>query len=300
MISILIPVYNFAVTDLVKMLCSQITGSTIAEIIVLDDGSDTEYVFQNREIAGLPKVVYKELNKNYGRVIIRKLLAEAAAYPWLLFLDSDSHIIQDDFLTTYFHTLHKAVDVVVGGRIYTVNKPKDCRLALHWQYGRKREKTNVQKKAVNPYSGFMSNNFLIRKSLFLQLAFDIPLQGYGHEDTWMGIQLENQKAAMCYIHNPVDHMGLERADVYIAKSENAVRNLLKLQPIAGTEMLRKHVKIYSVYSTLHKYRLSSVIARLHRILKPLLIRQLTSCNPSLVLFDFYRLGYLMNCKESID
>jgi glycosyltransferase involved in cell wall biosynthesis len=300
MISVLIPVYNFSVVDLVKTLCSQITGNNIAEIVVFDDGSETEYLRQNREIAGLPKVVYKELNKNHGRVLIRKLLAEAAAYPWLLFLDSDSRIIQSDFLATYFNALQQRADVLVGGRIYAANKPKDCRLALHWQYGRMREKMDIEKKAVNPYSGFMSNNFLIKKSVFLTLNFDASLQGYGHEDTWMGIQLENQKAAICYIHNPVEHIGLETADVYIAKSENAVRNLVKLQKVVGAETLSKHIKIYRVYSTLNKYGLLPVIAFSHRMLKPLLIRQLTSCRPSLFLFDCYRLGYLMNIKEAIN
>lgn len=300
MISILIPVYNFWVTDLVKALCSQITVQDIGEIIVFDDGSDVKYLHENRVIAGLPKVVYKEWNKNQGRVLIRKLLAEAADNPYLLFLDSDSRIIKTDFLATYINALQQQADVMVGGRIYSAKKPTDCRLALHWQYGRKREISKVQKKAVNPYSGFMSNNFLIKKSVFLNLNFDASLQGYGHEDTWMGIQLENQKAAIYYIHNPVEHIGLETAAVYIAKSENAVRNLVKLQRIAGTEILCRHIKIYRVYSTLSKYRLSSFIAFLHHMSRPLLIRQLTSCNPSLMLFDFYRLGYLINVKKAIN
>jgi hypothetical protein len=114
------------------------------------------------------------------------------------------------------------------------------------------------------------------------------------------MQLENRKAIIDYINNPVEHMGLETAEVYIAKSENAVRNLVKLQRIAGTEMLSRHVKLYRAHSTLKKYGLSSAIAFLHRASKPFLIRQLTSCNPSLMVFDFYRLGYLMNLKETIN
>lgn len=148
MISILIPVYNCSVTDLVKDLCNQITSDYKCEIIVLDDGSDMACLHQNRQIAQLPNVIYKELDRNHGRVAIRKLLAETATYSWLLFIDGDSRIIRNDFIAAYYRFLNDNIGVVCGGREYSVSRPRDCSLVLHWTYGRQREKIDRQKKSA--------------------------------------------------------------------------------------------------------------------------------------------------------
>ena len=298
MISILIPVYNCSVTDLVRDLYNQITPDGNCEIIVLDDGSDRACLHQNREIALLPNVRYLELQKNQGRVAIRNLLAQTATYPWILFIDGDSRIIRNDFIAAYGRSLTGHMDVICGGREYAASKPQNCSLALHWEYGRKREKINFQKKTLQPYGGFMSNNFLIRKPLFLTLNFENAVQGYGHEDTWIGMQLEARKAAINYIDNPVEHTGLETAETYIGKSENALRNLLKLEAVAGPNVLRRHVKIFRAYFILKKCGLDRVVNFFYKRTQKLLRLNLKSCTPSLLVFDFYRLGYLTTLKRN--
>ncbi|HEY0067120.1 MAG TPA: glycosyltransferase, partial [Flavisolibacter sp.] len=213
MISILVPVFNHDVAALVQELSSQLSLlDQPSEIIVADDRSADEYRQRNRSLQGLPDVQYTELPQNLGRLHIRLHLASLARYEWLLFLDSDSRIISPSFIKNYLQSLDNASGVVTGGRVYEKNPPSDCRFMLHWKYGSTRENIFRQK------TGFLTNNFCIRQDLLRQLSFNTPWQGYGHEDTWIGIQFEQLHAQVKIIQNPVLHDGLEPAGIFLQKS----------------------------------------------------------------------------------
>ena len=91
MISILIPSYNFDVTNLIETIHKQIELTTNKfEIICAEDGSTQ--TFSNEKIKNLKNVTYIHLKKNIGRSKIRNLLANTAKFKWLLFIDCDSEI----------------------------------------------------------------------------------------------------------------------------------------------------------------------------------------------------------------
>jgi glycosyltransferase involved in cell wall biosynthesis len=67
MISVLVPVYNTHISELVSALHKQIlTLSYPGEIIVLDDGSDIKYKLENRAVLQLSNVTYNELLRMPG------------------------------------------------------------------------------------------------------------------------------------------------------------------------------------------------------------------------------------------
>jgi Glycosyltransferases involved in cell wall biogenesis len=275
MISILIPVFNQDITRLARDVSAQINDG---ELIIMDDGSAPRWTAINKTIAQLPRVRYIENGVNQGRVKIRQLLAQEARYDWLLFIDGDSAIISENFLLQY--RLPPAPSVIVGGRIYAKTAPEDC--LLHWKYGSAREKPGS--------AAFMSNNFLVHKSIFNQLVFTHHLDGYGHEDTWIGIQLEKMQVPVEYINNPVLHDGLETTPVFLAKSEKALHNLNRLQQLVPVDVLKKHVKLYRVY---HRLR-SLHLLWLPGLLQKQIIKNLHSSNPNLWCFDVYRLVLFIN------
>lgn len=290
MISILIPVYNHDVNLLASTLSRQLSAiEQPGEIILLDDGSAEEYKELNAATASLPHVKYAEANANHGRIRIRQLLAEKAAFSWLLFLDCDSEIISIQFLENYYRELlsNPGPGLFVGGRIYRPQEPEDCSLRLHWKYGIKRESL--------PAAAFMTNNFMVHKDVFSRLQFPKDWQGYGHEDTWIGMQLQNEGTKARYIDNAVVHDGLEKAETFIAKSEDALQNLNRL---ADNKQLKEHVKLFRIYLRLKFAGLLWLPKMLYGLLKKTIHKNLRGCHPSLFYFDLYRLNRFIEIRRS--
>ena len=287
MISILIPVYNVSVQSLVQELSRQIKITGVeGEIIVFDDFSSESVKQHNNSIKSLENVFYKELEKNYGRSAVRILLADSARYEWLLFIDSDSSIINKNFVTNYIHAFKNDIDIYVGGRVYPAVQPAACNKRLHWKYGTERESLRGNTNTLH------TNNFSIRREVFQQLQFPVQLTGYGHEDTWMEIILEKNQKKIQFIDNPVLHDGLEDTPVYLEKTKNALKNLLALTKIFDEKTVRNKVNLFNLYFWqrelgLNKFIRSILEKRISRI-----ETKLRSCNPSIFNFDLYRLYYL--------
>jgi glycosyltransferase involved in cell wall biosynthesis len=224
-LSVLIPVYNYNVTSLVHALSAQLekTGKE-GEIILLDDGSSDDTILANQSLQNISYVRFFRNEKNEGRMLARQKLSTLARFEWLLFLDCDSGIIKDDFLAAYFNLIKDDIDLASGGRVYADQQPAECELMLHWKYGRKRESPKGK-----PGTTFQSNNFLIKKEIFERLDTSLQMPGYGHEDSWWGIQFEQAAIRCRYLNNPVLHASIEKADSYIEKSEQALSNLLLLE-----------------------------------------------------------------------
>jgi len=295
MMSILIPVFNQDVNELVHELSHQVAKlQEPAEIIVMDDGSEVSYRHLHTNLNDIPFVRYYESGTNNGRVSIRQLLCELASSEWLLFLDGDSRIVSDQYLANYSRLINYPDHVWVGGRIYAGERPADCSLRLHWHYGTAREKT---KPGLEGYTNrFMSNNFLMRKSIFQQFDFTTKWTGYGYEDTWMGIQLESMQIIIHYIHNPVLHEGIEKISAFLAKSHEALGNLSMLSTIVPRKILVKHVKLYFYFSRLQSFGLLSITQMIYDMFSSFIKTNLHSCHPSLFMFDLYRLIYFSRIK----
>ncbi|MEE3147306.1 MAG: glycosyltransferase, partial [Bacteroidota bacterium] len=90
-LSILIPIYNVALDDLIKRLIPQTEKLQIAfEICIADDAStDAEIQKANALLAEQNQCIYTVFHENRGRTATRHFLAENALYDNLLFLDAD-------------------------------------------------------------------------------------------------------------------------------------------------------------------------------------------------------------------
>jgi glycosyltransferase involved in cell wall biosynthesis len=280
MLSILIPIYNQDITQLVQILHQQATQVDVPfEIRAYDDGSTSSWKKKNTSIQNLPGVIYQELSHNLGRAAIRNKLAEEALFPYLLFLDDDAKIILPDFITNYIDTFTKH-PVVVGGRRYSKRKP-ERKKHLHWKYGWKKEQP-----AKN---AFHSNNFLIEKKVFESIRFNEKIQGYGHEDTLFGWQLDQAGIPVYHIDNPVQPTGLENTTIFLQKQAQAASNLAWLHDQFPT--LETPVIMTARYLDKHFLRVFWKFC-LNRLCKPVLFL-LQSGMTSLVLLDVYKLSVFM-------
>jgi hypothetical protein len=292
MISILIPVFNVQVHELVRELSSQLSGLSIeGEILVYDDYSTPAFKNQNSSVNSIKYATYKELDQNYGRIEIRKLLAVDARYDWLLFIDSDSVIVSSSYLGNYVSVLKKQYDVYAGGTVYQSSIPGDCSKRLHWKYGSKRESVKSNQSVLH------TNNFIIRRNIFLELDFPSQLSGYGHEDTWMHIKLETTGKKLFFLNNPVLHSGLEYTESFLKKTENALKNLLVLIEVEGIKKVKSRVRLVQLYLLLEQLHLNQFVRKAIQKRIKKIEKNLKSCNPSLFQFDLYRLYHLITKKE---
>jgi glycosyltransferase involved in cell wall biosynthesis len=299
MLSILIPVYNFNIVALVKELRRQAVIASIEfEIVVLDDCSSELLRDQNKEVTNLSNVIFRELDKNIGRSRIRNRLADMAKFSNLLFMDCDSEIPDDQYISRYIPFFGHEV-VVCGGREYHPEQPEDPEYFLRWLYGLRREQIPVDVRNADPYRSFMTNNFLISKSILKLIHFDESIVKYGHEDTLFGLELKKHKIPVIHIHNPLIHTGLEATSEFIQKTGESIENLVILIKTGKIDKeYYNDVKILRTYNFLKKFGLTGMVNRFFNWFYNALYMNMSGSNPSLFLFDIYRLTMFCRAMRS--
>jgi GT2 family glycosyltransferase len=296
MLSICIPIYNFDVRNLVRGLQDQASSLSVSfEINCLDDGSELRYRSMNRELEQLPNVRYRELTKNIGRSRIRNLLAQESAHPWLLFMDCDFELIEDDFLQQYLEVCSEK-RIVVGSRLYREIRPAEPHLQLRWLYGKNREEQPADIRNQHPYHAFCTAHFLCPRSVFQTIQFEEQLSQYGHEDTLFGQELARHGYEVLHIDAALRHLELEEASVFLQKTRQSIENLALLSrqyPFLETRLLQ-------IYHRLRKGQLHVLLPIFYRNFRKPVERQLCSARPRLRLFDLYKLSYLAVCLKKSD
>ncbi len=289
MISVCIPVYNFDINPLVESLLEEILAHSLAVEIVLIDDCSQERVKQKNKVEH-NNVKYIQLTENIGRSKIRNLFLKYVTNDYLLFLDCDSFIISKDFLRSYMVQLQNLDSVICGGRVYPENRPNRSRL-LRWKYGVKKESKTAVERMANPNKSFMTNNFLIKKSVLLDIQFDEQLTQYGHEDTLFGLELKKAGITITHIENPIFNGDIETNEVFLEKSEKALDNLILL--CATSKHADDLTKEVSILIVAKKIQFFKPLMRFHHLLFGGMMKALLKNGLAGVMcFDIYRLGYL--------
>lgn len=291
MLSILIPTYNYNVFPLVKRLHEQAMDSKIDfEIRVYDDCS-TLIVPENEKINHLSNAFHILLNENIGRSAIRNLLAKEAKYPNLLFLDADTQVIKNDFIENYLDEIPHGYQIIYGGIRYCENPPLKVE-KLRWIYGIAREALSVEERRKQPHIRFLTLNFLIHKTVFSQLKFNEDIPNLRHEDTLFSLDAKKKNIDVRHIDNPVVHLGLESSEVFLRKSRESVESLKLFvdQNLINAEETALSAKAHQ----LKKNGLAWSASLFYKIFKKTMEKNLLSGNPSLFIFDIYRLGYYLS------
>lgn len=292
MVSVLIPLYNEEISDLIgKLLMSIDVADTQAEIIISDVSEEAKYSpdpDNNNHI----EIRYFRHDKILSRSENRNFLASCAKYPWLIFMDCDAVVPDSSFIQKYLEcTQHE--HVVCGGTSYQENRPSDKKRRLRWKYGRQREQTEAAKRNLNPYGSFSSFNFCIPASIFAKLGFNEGIKNYGHEDTYFGYQLKKLGQPILHIDNPLIHNGLDSSDDFIFKTEVGIQSLVQIsQSGAIPADFLSSIRLWKTYQQMRKRNLQVFLRVLAPILMSLIRVNLLSSNPDIRLFDLYKLLYL--------
>lgn len=296
MLSILIPTYNYNAFPLVSELWKQANDAGIIfEIIVLDDGStNTTSITGNLKINELEFAQFEQNQTNLGRAKTRNLLAQKAKYNWLLFMDSDTFPKNESFLSNYL----KAIDddkneIIFGGINYKKEKPEISCL-LRWKYGSEREEISVQDRIQNPYLTTLTSNIVVKKVIFNTVTFDERIAEYGYEDLIFIQNLKNAKLVISHIDNATFHLNYETSVAFLAKTRKALETLQFIEEQNILESIE--TKIQKTYHFVDKLQMCKFISFVFKKLRHQAEKNLFSDNPSLLIFDLYKLGYFCLIK----
>jgi glycosyltransferase involved in cell wall biosynthesis len=297
MLSILIPSFNYNTFPLVQELHQQLLREHIAfEIIVGDDAStDSETAKLNQQITTLSHCILKVNPINLGRGSNRNALCNIAAYSWILFLDCDTIPTSSQFIRNYLDCINRNDgDVFFGGIAYNKARP-DKEELLRWIYGGTREAIPVNKRRKKSYDTTLVSNILVKKQVLLDYPFHAEIYDYGFEDFVFIAELERNHIPIFHLDNTVYHLNLEKSQVFLEKHLKALDNLNKLieqQIISPNETALSRLR-----KNIVRLKLTGAVANVFKLLEPKLRSNLISDNPSLLLFDFYKLGYFCSIKK---
>lgn len=291
MISVLIPIYNYNVLGLVNEIHDQLMDCKIPfEIICLDDGSDDHFVKENTEIKNHSNTSLIVSRSNQGRIKSRQILSEQAKYNWLLYLDSDVMPKHEVFMSNYLKFVNSKYEAVFGGICYKRNKPEKDYI-LRWKYGIFKEEKNAETRNKNKYKNIVSANMLIKKELFKSINSKIEFEGYGL-DNYFSALMKEMNTIPYHIDNEVIHLGIEKSEVYLIKTEKAVINLIKLYKEHKIEA--KENDLFSFFVMLKRFQLHYIFSAFFSFFKSAMKKNLIGKHPSISLLQLYKISFMCN------
>lgn len=292
-LSILIPVYEYNPTELIKELIRQGIGIKIPlEIIVVDDASCVDFFSTwATSFKDSRQIHITRLDQNIGRAAIRNVLIEKASFDLLLFLDADTIPCSQNYITAFIPFLSSNYSCVCGGTAYREEQPEASRI-LRWQYGKEREEISATIRNQNPFETFTLNNLLIQKEVVLQFPLDNTILKYGHEDTLLGMTLAENNIQIRHIDNFVYHEGLDTNEVFLLKVKQSVSTLVDLYTQGK---LHSDTKLIRLHKKLIRLKINRIVTAL---IKPFISRiekNLVGPTPSMFYLDVLKVCYFEEC-----
>ena len=292
MLSILLPVYNCNCVALVTELQRQcVECGTEFEIIVADDGSSvTSYVEHNLRIERLEGVRYITRKQNVGRSAIRNFLISQAQGEWLLFIDGDLTLDNSHFIRRY---LQAKSNVVVGG-IRIGGDPNRWKNNLRYHYEKAYEQKNTpQDRQCHATKHFRTTNFLAHKDIMMEHSFDENFVQYGYEDVLFGKSLAMDHIAITHIDNPITLDFFESNSEFLDKTEQSLRTLYTFR-----NQLKGYSKLLETAEKIKKLHLQKLVNAAYFLVGQRIKKHLQGNNPSIFLFNVYKLMYYIHHEKN--
>lgn len=302
-LSILLPSYNNVCVSLVQALQRQadalwgkLDKPFRYEIIVADDCStDAACIDANRVIGDMLHCRYLRMEQNVGRAQIRNVLISESRGDYVLLIDSDLFLCDDNYLYKYATS---TADVVYGGTriggegfamVDNEANTENLKGNLRYIYEKKAEPSHrAVFRQLRPNQEISVCNLYARRDIMEAHPFDSRFKAYGYEDVLFGKRLAESGIEVTHIDNPVLINEFEPNSVFVKKTEEAILTLCRFeQDLEGYSNLKTKVTTLGRYIPLSLFRLW------HRIMKNKEKRNLTGLKPSLLLFKLYKLGFFL-------
>ena len=123
----------------------------------------------------------------------------------------------------------------------------------------------------------------------LSHPLDERFRRYGYEDVLYGKHLSLSGIPIFHIDNPLGFSRFEPNERFMTKTEESLETLEEFR-----EELKDHSRMLQMAQRLTALHLRPLLRCLFRMFGKSMRRQLTGHHPSLLIFNLYRLGYLLS------
>lgn len=283
MLSVLIPTYNFDCTDLVMTLSSQLSADD--EIVVGDDMSHVPAVVKAIDaLEGMERVRVVRAATNMGAAGMRNMLCREAKGEWLLYVDCDTIVMDKHFVERY---KQEAYNGVVCGIIRHSDVCPSPNKTLRWKYERTYEKKNsTQQSNMQPHQHFRTSHFLTSKSIMLQVPFDEKIKRSGYEDLLFGRQLKERGVEVRHTNIEAYNGDIEDNSSFLQKTHGHLNTLWQMQ-----DELQGYSTLLNLHARIKRLHMLWAVKAMFKLTGSIIRRNLLGNNPSIRLFQFYKLGY---------
>lgn len=287
-LSILLPSYNNVCVSLVQVLQRQadaLRGKLDKpfryEIIVADDCStDAACINANRVIGDMLHCRYLRMEQNVGRAQIRNVLISESSGDYVLLIDSDLFLCDDNYLYKYATS---TADVVYGGtriggeglvmvdneakndeinveniqyegakseNVRTEGNTENLKGNLRYIYEKKAEPSHrAVFRQLRPNQEISVCNLYARRDIMEAHPFDSRFKAYGYEDVLFGKRLAESGIEVTHIDNPVLINEFEPNSVFVKRQKKRSLPFVVLSKILkATQILRQKCLLLVVIS----------------------------------------------------
>ena len=296
MISILIPTHNYNAYPLVNEVHKQAVKLGIDfEILVYDDAS-TQKIEANDLLQNLEGVTYKYFDKNLGRVPMLAELYRDAKYDMVLAFDVDVFFNDRFYLRKLLEEIDKVdADLYYGGTSVPASCPSPDKI-LRWKFGKQRESPDLAYRKAHPYNTVVCQSITVKRDVFLEFLPELMgVKDYYGLDIYFTYLLKKAGKKIHHFQNPVTHLGFDANASLLQKTKSAIDTYRHLY---GNGLIdRAQIKLVSFAEKYSKFGLCPLLRATSFVTLPLIKRNLLSKNPSLTLFDIYKLIYYCQIKS---
>jgi hypothetical protein len=225
-----------------------------------------------------------------GRAAIRNFLASQAKYSWLLFIDCDMTVLNENFLSEYLKS--EGGDVVDGG-VRIGGDAHQLKHNLRYLYEKNAEADHTAtRRQQQPYHHLHTANLMVRSDVMQSCPFDERFRRYGYEDVLLGKHLKLKGYKVSHIDNPMGFNTFEGNAEFVAKTEESLQTLNTFR-----DELRGYSNLLTVADGIHLGAVRSLLVAMFNIFGPLVRRNLCGKYPLLSLFKPYKLGYFLKLRK---
>lgn len=165
---------------------------------------------------------------------------------------------------------------------------------LRYRYEKAYEQKNTpQDRQCHATKHFRTTNFLAHKDIMMEHSFDENFVQYGYEDVLFGKSLAMDHIVITHIDNPITLDFFESNSEFLDKTEQSLRTLYTFR-----NQLKGYSQLLETAEKIKKLHLQKLVNAAYFLVGQRIKKHLQGNNPSIFLFNVYKLMYYIHHEKN--